>query len=254
MTDDPRDTDGLPSMVREAIARANAEDGSEAQVARLAARVAPMLGLSAAASLAPGAAAQAAAPKLGFFAGKLAIAKVALTGGIVAGVALGTIAYRAGSPVPGATDVGHAAPPSSRVVDPKIAASAALPSLQPAVSASEPPAPSMVGAPGPQRAVPPPARSVPSAPSAGALNEEARLLKRAGALLGSDPAGALAAADEHRNRFPAGALVHERDVLSIRALIALGRRGEAAQRLGRFERAFPSSPHLARFRETLGQP
>jgi hypothetical protein len=248
MTD--RDTDALPASVREAIARANAEDGSEAQVARLAARLGPLLGASASISLLPGAGAKAAAPKVGLMAGKLALVKATFAGGVVAGVALGTVAYRAASSSP-EPDVGRPATVATQVATPRAAMSAARPSIPLAAlpldtdaGTAEPAASQPIRA---NHAAPE------SAPPAGTLNEEARLLKRAGSLIGPDPAGALAAADEHGRRFPAGALSHERDVLAIRALLALGRTDEARQRLGRFERAFPSSPHLARFRETLAR-
>jgi hypothetical protein len=261
VTDDrSRDPDALPSVVRDAIARANVEDGSDAQVARLAGRVGPLLGLSASVSLLPGAAKAAAAPKAGLIAGKLALVKATFAGGMVAGVVGGTIAYRAATASSGEDEPRHTAA-SSRMVTPGATTKAAPAEVLPPVSRDEPEptaeAPATMDEPGSRASpeAPRPGRPTPpSAPSATALNEEARLLKRAGALIGSDPSGALSAADEHRHRFPSGALTHERDVLAIRALIALGRRDEAMQRLKRFERTFPSSPHLPRFREMVGEP
>jgi hypothetical protein len=95
----------------------------------------------------------------------------------------------------------------------------------PAVSLPEPP--------GAQK---PPAKPVPSAQVS-----EAELLEQARGALRSDPARALARANEHRSRFPRGVLVQEREVIAIKALRQLGRGAEADQRADAFERAFPGS-------------
>jgi hypothetical protein len=57
----------------------------------------------------------------------------------------------------------------------------------------------------------------------------------------SDPARALARANEHRQQFPRGALVQEREVIAIKALRALGRTGEADARSEAFAKAYPGS-------------
>lgn len=237
----PIDAEGLPPVVRRAIARANTEDGSDAQVARLAARVGPVFGLPDPSSLVPSGSAPAAGAKAGLLGGKLALVKAAFAGSIVAGAV-------AGSAVLGTAEE-DAPPPAAN--DPAMVVVTSTARGDPEPPPTEPPSPpfaetaSAAELPRDRRAAAAPA------PSAAALSEEARLLKRAGSSIGADPGAALAAIAEHQRRFPSGALTHEREVLAIRALLALGKRGEAEKRLARFARAFPSSPHVARFEEAL---
>jgi outer membrane protein assembly factor BamD (BamD/ComL family) len=71
--------------------------------------------------------------------------------------------------------------------------------------------------------------------------------------VGSNPAAALRALDEHRARFPRGTFVQEREVLAIEALVHLGRRQEAKARADAFARAFPASAHRRRIAVLLGE-
>jgi hypothetical protein len=75
-----------------------------------------------------------------------------------------------------------------------------------------------------------------------ALAEETKLLDAARAKINGDPTGALAILDEHRAKFPAGKLAAEREYLSVRVLVALGRRDEAKARADAFLKRWPESP------------
>jgi len=92
-----------------------------------------------------------------------------------------------------------------------------------------------------------PASEAPSVGVAGApgegLETEAHLLARAKDALGPSPAEAYALTIEHAARFPAGALVQERELLAIQALVRLGRGNEAESRRTRFLAAFPGSAY-----------
>lgn len=84
--------------------------------------------------------------------------------------------------------------------------------------------------------------------TAATLALEARLLKRARSALGKNPAEALRLSDQHRLRFAQGALVEEREAIAIKALRELGQHATADARQARFETRFPQSPHLASLR------
>ncbi len=72
---------------------------------------------------------------------------------------------------------------------------------------------------------------------------EAALLEKARSELASSPAQALAATQEHAQRFPHGLLTQEREVIAISALRRLGRTAEADARAARFEKRYPNSAH-----------
>jgi hypothetical protein len=72
---------------------------------------------------------------------------------------------------------------------------------------------------------------------------EVELVQRAQRALAGAPALALAAAEEHRRRFPGGALAQEREVIAVSALVGLGRRDEARARATRFVEGYPGSVH-----------
>jgi hypothetical protein len=139
-------------------------------------------------------------------------------------------------------------------------------------TASPPPRPAAT-APVPSAAVPPaPVDKVPeSAPSAvpraeaaeehspvmphhdDSLAEEVAILSQASAALHAGrPAAALKALDEHRRKFPRGALAQERASARIQALCALGRMKEAQAELLRLARTSPNSPHVTRARKACG--
>jgi len=105
----------------------------------------------------------------------------------------------------------------------------------------------------------PPVAAVPRQPSPqaaeGSVAAEVAILQRVSAALRrGDPDRALVAIAEHARRFPNGALAEERDTERIVALCALGRSEEAARARGRFERAYPASPHEARVQAACARP
>jgi hypothetical protein len=82
---------------------------------------------------------------------------------------------------------------------------------------------------------------------------ELALLKRAKANARSAPDRALTLLAEHERRFAHGALVQEREVIAIEALLAAGERTAAEQRAARFFQDFPDSAHARRVRALLRQ-
>ncbi|MFY1828345.1 hypothetical protein ACN47A_20645 [Myxococcus fulvus] len=58
----------------------------------------------------------------------------------------------------------------------------------------------------------------------------------------------------HASRFQAGTLAQEREVLAIEALVSLGRRAEAQQRAEAFQTKYPTSSHLVRLQKLLRPP
>jgi hypothetical protein len=96
-------------------------------------------------------------------------------------------------------------------------------------------------------------------PSAGArrrsdrLAEEVAILSRAETEFhAGHPARALQVLEEHRRKFPNGALVQERIAARVHALCALGRTTEAESDLARLERVSPRSLQEGRAREACG--
>ena len=79
------------------------------------------------------------------------------------------------------------------------------------------------------------------------------MLQRAQSALRVDPAQALAICDEHRRSFPRGLLGQEREVITIGALMRLGRSADAETRARRFAAQHPSSTHLRRIETLLGK-
>jgi hypothetical protein len=89
-------------------------------------------------------------------------------------------------------------------------------------------------------------------PSGPDVAQEVLLLRRAHeALLAGAPAQALTLTDDHARAFPKGTLVQEREVIAIEALLDLGRREVALQRVERFRARFPGSAHLPRIEQLL---
>jgi len=82
--------------------------------------------------------------------------------------------------------------------------------------------------------------------------DEFALLARAQAALAPNPGLALALASDHERKFPNGALVQERELVAINALLRLGRRAEASARAARFHRQFPTSVHGRRIDVLIG--
>lgn len=228
--DDPQrlvdSTDAASAGVREALRRAQRDVGSEEQVARLAARLGPLLAPPVAATAgASGAAGVGGAAKFGL--------------GVVALLVAGGAAWLLSTPQSGPPSA-----PISKPAAPPSPVSAAATPAQPtpaeapvvAVAAGEaPPGEASVTAP-----VAPVPR-LPDKPAPPAQLSEAELLEQARTALKSDPARALLRANQHATRFPGGALVQEREVIAIKALRALGRGAEADRRAEAFSKAYPGS-------------
>ena len=92
--------------------------------------------------------------------------------------------------------------------------------------------------------------TAPAAPKQ--LPSEGALLLRARQNLASDPSSALALTEQDAQRFPAGPLAPEREVLAVEALARLHRLPEARARLVAFRARYPQSPHLARLDALVG--
>lgn len=132
----------------------------------------------------------------------------------------------------------HAVPTAARtgqVTTPLASQVAASAHAEDGPPAAAPSAPAPLGA----RADVPPAlpSAQPSAPAPNAFSEELRSLASAKALIASSPQAALEVADAARG----GRLDEEREIVAIRALVALGRREEARARAARFVSAHPDS-------------
>lgn len=220
--DDPSrllDAPDVPAGLRKALRAAQADVGTDQQVARLAGKLGPLLGP--AVPVATGTAAAASAGG----ALKLGLAALALIGA-GGGAWLLSAPQSASPPAP---------TPPAAVVAP--------------VAPTPPAEPAPVAVPGPsdattsEAAAPKakPAAPLPSKPTPPAAPSEADLLEQARTALKSDPSRALARANEAAQRYPRGVLVQEREVLAIQALRRLGRSAEADRRAEAFAKAFPGS-------------
>ncbi len=107
-------------------------------------------------------------------------------------------------------------------------------------------------APLPERTPPKTAAAVaaPAAPSSN-LAEEVRLLQEAQRELGRDPKGAQKKLEEHARRFGAGALGEEATVLRVQTLKASGDHAGAAAVGQQFLQKYPQSAHAARVRALI---
>ncbi|HEY3498803.1 MAG TPA: hypothetical protein VGK73_29130 [Polyangiaceae bacterium] len=196
---------------------------SSADLARLEAKLGPLLAAPAGGPSTPS----------GSALGKVAVGLVA------AGAAVGGLwlALRPSTPEP----VTPAPSETATVAAPRSAEPPPVATPAPAETSATPAAPS--------------APAAPAAPSASARAEagcavkrpsgipEDQLLEQARSALRSNPAQALSLARQHQLDFPHGALAQEREVIAIEALRRLGRTEEAARRTERFERLYPQSPH-----------
>lgn len=218
-----------PAGLRDVLRAAQADVGTDAQLARLAQRLGPMLGP--AVPVAPATAGLSGAAKLG-----LAGLALIVAGG---GAWLVSASHPAG-PTPAPTPAHAVAPPAAVVKPPVVSAAPAPtpPADEPSAAVAKP-LPAVASAPAklPEKPLPP------------ALSE-AELLEQARAALKGDPARALLRANEHAARFPRGVLVQEREVLAIQALRQLGRNAEADRRAQAFARAFPGSAFARKLNAT----
>jgi ATP-dependent helicase YprA (DUF1998 family) len=73
------------------------------------------------------------------------------------------------------------------------------------------------------------------------LAAEQALLDEAQRALAGDAPAAIAILERHAARFPRGLLAEEREAMTVRALVATGRRDEARRRAAAFVATWPSS-------------
>jgi hypothetical protein len=84
------------------------------------------------------------------------------------------------------------------------------------------------------------------------LSREARALESARELLARSPAQALSLLSRHEREFPDGTLAVERELLTVDALLRLGRRSEAEARGRALRGRAPSSLYERRLEKMLG--
>ncbi|WP_257457845.1 hypothetical protein [Archangium lipolyticum] len=255
--------------LRELLGAASLDEPSAEQLAGLAGKLGPLLGPAGGAATAGAATGTAAPAASGGLAsvGATGLKLKVLVG--VAGMALAGVSFQAGR------DFEREHPRAPRV-EREVSAPAPAPSATPApepVETPVAPSPETIAAPMPEpvempvapsaktSAVPAPrvsrprAAGTPAPAAAGeraSADEELTLLESAyQALQRGDAAEALAEADRHAERFPAGALAQEREVLAIDALVRMGRRAEAGTRAEAFRKRYPTSTHGVRIQNLL---
>lgn len=210
-----------PESLRALLRSAKADVATPADLARLEAKLGPVL--------------SGGAPAAASGLGTLGKASVAALGGLVLAGGIYVVskpAPRAPAPTaPAAQPAEQRAEPASRERTP-----APLPAPDTAPSAAAEPTPSAAE----------PAAAVPKVETGGGRPSpvpEDQLLERARRALSSDPGRALALTKEHARAYPRGVLAQEREVIAIEALKRLGRAGEADSRRGTFEERYPQSAH-----------
>lgn len=221
--DDPvrfAEDSNAPSGLRDALQRAREDLGTDAEVARLAAKLGPLLGPPA--PLAPAAATVASGVTA-----KLGLGAFAL---LVAGGGAWLLSAQTTSAPPPAPAPSVAA----RLPPPAPTPEAAPPPFIAERTSADVTAPSAT----PSLGKPPASSRPPSllAPSEAELLEQARAALKSG-----DSARAFQRVSEHAQRYPRGVLVQEREVLAIQALRRLGRDAEAERRAAAFAKAYPGS-------------
>ena len=93
-----------------------------------------------------------------------------------------------------------------------------------------------------------------AADSSSRLAEENRLLREArDALRAGDAARALSSLTTMDRKFPSGALLQERELLRVQALLAAGSRERAVVVAKRFVSRYPSSPYATKMRTLVGE-
>jgi hypothetical protein len=107
-------------------------------------------------------------------------------------------------------------------------------------------------APPSEATTPPKPAAEPATPPSGPTElEHTAAMKKA---LASDPARALALAEEGQRRFPDGMFARERAAYAVLALVELGRDQAARQRANAFLARYPKGPLAERVRTTAGVP
>lgn len=221
LADPPRlrdGTSGAPPQLSGLFAAAERDVASEAQLARMAQSLGPLLDA-------------AFVPPRGTLARpwlkplKLALVAGALVGGGLAGER----ALRR-----------DAAPPSATVAAP--VASPVKPAAQ-ATPPVTPPASVLAPDSAASETANPPASASGTRRYKAASPTEAQLLEHARQALGANPARALSLVKRHQALFPGGVLKQEREVIAIEALRRLGASEDANKRAADFATRYPGSAH-----------
>jgi hypothetical protein len=212
---------GAPDALRSLFTSGANDLPTNAELARLSAKLGPLLG-PAGGGPAPGGSSSSGSLA---GAGKIAAVAAALIGGAVL---VANLNQEVPSEVPAARPLpaveNREAPREEAKTTPSIAApTPAVETASATPSAAERPA------------------TRPAARSAAEL--EVELLERARGSLASNPAHALSLTSEHKLRFPGGALAQEREVIAIEALKRLGRSDQASLRADEFAKNYPGSAH-----------
>jgi hypothetical protein len=177
-----------------------------------------------------------------------------LAASFVLGAAVGAIGMKAASPRLAAPPIPIAA---TSPVEPQAVRSPSLAAASPRIevspaSSAEPRASGNPRGPDPSAAQAQATRR-PAVVGSDLAAERALLDGARHALESEDAAAALAAVDLHQRRFPNGLLAQEREAIAVRALLALGRRDEAAKRATRFHARFPDSPLWPTIEDSLSR-
>jgi hypothetical protein len=195
------------------------------------------------------------APSLGIaaqVAGVTAKPTLAIVSSLAIGVAVGvglsavvSLSLRQSDPAPSV----HSSASARSLPDATPSAPQPAPRTEPVASAASAP---LVLSPRPRVAAGP-QLAPPLADPLAAMESELSLLRQARAALASEPSRALALCDEHARSFGNGALVQEREVIAIDALVHSGRLREARERGRDFSLLYPSSAHAPRLEALLGK-
>ena len=214
---------GAPDSLRSLFSAGAADLPSQAELARLAAKLGPVFTPASA----PVSTGTATAVKVG----------------------LAVLVVGAGALLISSFDTRDTTPPPSipseiRVVPPAPPAEVAPSAAEPGVRAPESASVEASG-----NAPPALKGATPSQPA----ESEAAFLERARATLATNPTRALALANLHRSRYPSGVLAQEREVIAIEALKRLGRADDAARRSGDFSNRYPGSAYGRKLDASTGK-
>jgi TolA-binding protein len=248
MTDPRRLLDGGGSNLERDLLEAGQAELPEASAKRRAA-VALAIGAATASVWPTAAYATAKAGK----AGMPLLMKLLAAGAVGAGT-LGTATYliTKNDPAP----VTEAAPPAAvetatrgaskpRVAPKPVETPAPAEPVATAETAEAKPAPEVRRSPAPQSQAAP----------ASSISEEIRVLDEARrAIASGDSTAAKRALEQHRQKYPKGALAEEAVLLQIESLVKQGKRGAARSLADRFRASHPNSPHLRRIESVLAEP
>jgi hypothetical protein len=186
------------------------------------------------------------------------LATAAKSGGLGKILAVGIGAFVAGGVARDVVSTARRAPPSATAAPSSTTsgAASATRTFDPGADTSPLP-PASVATAEPPATAPAPSSASSASPTAAStehdLTRERELLDVAQAALARGRAeDAFLAAQRHADRWPHGALSEEREVVLIKALVALGRRPEAEQRATRFRKAFPRSMLVQAVDQALG--